>query len=48
VRALALLAVAACGDPYNGTLTPEKAAGAPDGHLVVVIGTVFATSWDST
>jgi hypothetical protein len=48
VRVLALLALAACGDPYNGTLTPETAAGAPEGHLVVVIGTVFATSWDST
>ena len=48
MRVLALAALAACGDPYNGTLTPEKAAGAPDGHLVVVIGTVFATSWDST
>ena len=42
-----LLALAACGDPYNGKLTPEKAAMAPEGHLVVVIGTVFGTSWDS-
>ncbi len=50
MRALALgtvLALAACGDPYNGTLTPEKAAGAPEGHLVVVIGTVFAVTFDS-
>ena len=43
-----LLALAACGDPYNGTLTPEKAAGAPEGHLVVVIGTVFGVTFDST
>jgi len=40
--------LAACGDEYNGTLTPEKAAQAPNGHLVVVIGTVFAVSFDST
>jgi hypothetical protein len=46
--ALAFVALAACGDPYNGKLSPEQAAKAPDGHLVVVVGTVFTTTWDST
>src|SRR5215831_5767079 len=46
--AFALFALAACSDPYNGKLSPEQAMKAPDGHLVVVIGTVFATTWDST
>ncbi|MGE5184274.1 MAG: hypothetical protein ACM31C_19530, partial [Acidobacteriota bacterium] len=47
-RVWVLALLAACGDPYSGKLTPEKAAGAPEGHLVVVVGTVFATTWDST
>ncbi len=46
-RIWVLALLAACGDPYNGKLTPEKAATAPEGHLVLVVGTVFATSWDS-
>lgn len=44
----ALIALcAACGDEFAGELTPEKAATAPEGHHVTVVGEVHTVTWDS-
>lgn len=46
---MGVVALAACGDSFNGSGTPEQViAGAKDGQKVEATGEVFAVTWDST